>query len=235
MRNKTTPVLTVLLAAMLVYTSGVAATAVEIITGYDIKDGSITRADIKDGTITKGKIKDDTLTSTEIRDDAITGAEIQDGAITGAEIKDGSIKAADLAPTSTGGSSGDTIHEWTYTHTADGATDLSATSTDTIPAKTQIGSIGLSVNGLDSVTCPGAAYAYLSVNGAGNIADYNSSHGVSSKNLTVGSTGTDGAKPLSLFVMCQDNNGNYLPLPTFTVTYLFSQTPAPAGMAAPFH
>lgn len=54
-----------------------AATAAKLITGKDIKDGSITASDLKNKTITNKKIKD--------------------GTITGAKVKDGSLSASDFS------------------------------------------------------------------------------------------------------------------------------------------
>lgn len=54
-----------------------AATAAKLITGKDIKDGSITAKDLKNQTITNKKIKD--------------------GTITGAKVKDGSLSPSDFS------------------------------------------------------------------------------------------------------------------------------------------
>jgi hypothetical protein len=49
-----------------------AATAAKMITGKDIKDGSITAKDIKNATITNKKIKDETITGKKIKDGSLS-------------------------------------------------------------------------------------------------------------------------------------------------------------------
>ncbi len=74
------PATLISLLALLVATSGTAYAIV--ITGADIKDGTVSSADIKNG--------------------SLTGTDVKDGYLTGADIKTGSIGSTDLAATAKG-------------------------------------------------------------------------------------------------------------------------------------
>ncbi len=74
------PATLISLLALLIATSGTAYAIV--ITGADIKDGTVSSADIKNG--------------------SLTGTDIRDGYLTGTDIKTGSIGSTDLAATAKG-------------------------------------------------------------------------------------------------------------------------------------
>jgi hypothetical protein len=65
-------------AALVLVSSAVGATAATMITGANVKDGSLTGADVKDS--------------------SLTGADLKSGAVAGIDVKDGGIGRADLAP-----------------------------------------------------------------------------------------------------------------------------------------
>lgn len=72
----------------LVASMGGASYAAKVITGKDIKNGSITGKDIKKKS----------LTGTQIKNSSLTGADVKDGSLNGGDLKDGSLGAAELAP-----------------------------------------------------------------------------------------------------------------------------------------
>lgn len=61
-----------IVAAIAFAGSAGAATAAKLITGKDIKDGSITAKDLKNNTITNKKIKDGTITGAKVKDGSLT-------------------------------------------------------------------------------------------------------------------------------------------------------------------
>ena len=63
--------------AALLITGGVTASAAKLITGADVKNGSLTGKDIKDGTV--------------------QGKDIKDGTVTSKDVKNGTLKEADLS------------------------------------------------------------------------------------------------------------------------------------------
>lgn len=71
-----------LISILALIVAGSSAAYAIVITGADIKDGSVTSADIKNG--------------------SLTGTDVKDGYLTGTDIKTGSIASTDLAPTAKG-------------------------------------------------------------------------------------------------------------------------------------
>lgn len=78
--------------------TGVAADAASLITGKDIKDGSVTGVSIQDGSLTGADIQDRSLTGRQIRSSSVGGRQIRNRSLTGADVKNGSLTRADLAP-----------------------------------------------------------------------------------------------------------------------------------------
>ena len=74
--------------AALLITGGVTASAAKLITGADVKNGSLTGKDIKDGTVQSKDIKDGTVQSKDIKD----------GTVQSQDVKNGTLKEADLSP-----------------------------------------------------------------------------------------------------------------------------------------
>ena len=80
----------------LVFTAGT-ATGAKLITGNDIKDGTITTKDVKDNSLKSADIKDNSLKSKDVKDGTLASGDIKDGTIASGDIKDGSIGAGDLS------------------------------------------------------------------------------------------------------------------------------------------
>ena len=81
--------------AILVVTAGT-ATAAKLITGADIKDGSVASADLKNNNIASGDIKDGTVSSADLKNNNIASGDIKDGTVSSADVKDGTIGTQDL-------------------------------------------------------------------------------------------------------------------------------------------
>jgi hypothetical protein len=76
---------------------GAAVTAQNLITGADIKDGSIKSADIGDGAVTKADLANNAVNSAKIVDGQVGKADLGNNAVNSAKIVDGQVKSADLA------------------------------------------------------------------------------------------------------------------------------------------
>jgi hypothetical protein len=72
------------------------AGAASLITGADIKNGSITGKDVKDGSLASADIKNGSLTGKDVKDGSLASADIKNGSLTGTDVKDGSLAQADL-------------------------------------------------------------------------------------------------------------------------------------------
>ena len=82
------------------------AVAAKLITGADVKNGSLTTKDIKNGTLTTkdikkagvagDRLKKSAIGTDRLKDGAVGPAKIKDGAVNSAKIKDGSVQAKDL-------------------------------------------------------------------------------------------------------------------------------------------
>src|SRR5262245_20526456 len=64
-------------AVCLVLGAGGTAIGAKLITGKDVKDGSLTAADIKQGTLTSGDVKDGNLTAADIKQGTLTSADVK--------------------------------------------------------------------------------------------------------------------------------------------------------------
>jgi hypothetical protein len=76
---------------------GGTATAAHLITGADVKDGSLGGRDIKAHSLTGRSVKSNSLTGAQIASRSITGTDIRNGSVTGNDIENGSIHLGDLA------------------------------------------------------------------------------------------------------------------------------------------
>ena len=90
---------TVVLTAAICLVLGAGGTAIgaKLITGKDIKDGTVTTKDIKNGTVTTKDVKNDTLKSEDVRQGTLTSGDVKNESLKGVDIKDGSIGAGDLS------------------------------------------------------------------------------------------------------------------------------------------
>ena len=80
-RLRLLPTLLLVVVVALVSAAGT-ATAAKLITGKQIKNGTITSVDLKDGTV--------------------TGTDLRNGGVTGTDLRDGSVTGPDLAPAAVG-------------------------------------------------------------------------------------------------------------------------------------
>lgn len=85
--------------AVIVLVVGVSsgAMAAKLITGKDIKDGSITTADIKNGTLTTSDMKKAGVSGDRLKNGTVGRDKLKDGAVNSAKIKDGTISSNDLS------------------------------------------------------------------------------------------------------------------------------------------
>jgi hypothetical protein len=94
------------LAAIVLLLTGTGAYAL-IVTGQDVKNGSLQSIDIKDGSL-KGldvdngsldglDIEDQSLKSSDIENDSLGSGDVKDESLQGIDLKDGTIDAQDLA------------------------------------------------------------------------------------------------------------------------------------------
>lgn len=91
----------------LVIALSTSATAALVITGSQIKNGSVTGKDIKKkaigakhlrkSAVRSKAVKDGSLTGADIRDRSLTGSDVRLGSLTGEHLTDGSITTTDLS------------------------------------------------------------------------------------------------------------------------------------------
>jgi hypothetical protein len=89
---------TLLLAVVaLVIGMSTGAVAAKLITGADIKDGSVTSADIKNGTLVTKDLKKGGVSADRLKKASIGSQKLAAGAVHSGKIKDGTIEAKDLS------------------------------------------------------------------------------------------------------------------------------------------
>lgn len=74
------PTIVLAVVALVVGVSG-GAVAAKLITGKDVKDGSLTSKDIKNGTIATNDLKNGAVAKSKMKDQAVTSAKIKDGTV----------------------------------------------------------------------------------------------------------------------------------------------------------
>lgn len=82
-----TPAALLAAATLVVVTTAGSATAAALITGKDVKNGTLTGKDVKASS----------LAAKHIKDGSLTGADVKDSALTGADVANGSVAEGDLA------------------------------------------------------------------------------------------------------------------------------------------
>ena len=92
----------VLAAVALVIGVGGGAVGATLITGADVKDGSLTGADIKEASVSANRLQELTIGSGRLKDGSVTAPKIANGSVTSSRIKDGTIGPSDLNPTAFG-------------------------------------------------------------------------------------------------------------------------------------
>lgn len=88
--------------AVLGVLAGGTAYAAKLVTGAQIKDGTITSADVGNGKITGTDLAANTVTGNDIKNGGIGGLDIAADAIGNGQIQDGSISTSDIANNSIG-------------------------------------------------------------------------------------------------------------------------------------
>jgi hypothetical protein len=68
-----------------------------MVTGAQVKNGSLTGRDLRDGSLSGADVGDGSLSGTDVGDGSLTGTDVSDGSLTGGDIADGSISSSDLA------------------------------------------------------------------------------------------------------------------------------------------
>ena len=155
-----TPAMAVSILALVIALSS-SATAALMITGAQVKNGSVTGKDIKDKSVTgkdikkktidkkhikknaiKSKqVKDNSLTSADIRDKTITGTDVAFNTLTSDNLKDGTITTSDLSSTvlkQLGGAAGFEVMEF--------AAATSPTAATTVTGSCPAGKVAISAN-----------------------------------------------------------------------------------------
>ncbi|WP_193608894.1 hypothetical protein [Nocardioides lijunqiniae] len=77
----------ILVAVVLIVAVAGGATAAKLITGAQIKNGTVTTQDVRN----------DTLTTQDVRNQSLTGGDVKDGSVSGVDLANGSVRGADLA------------------------------------------------------------------------------------------------------------------------------------------
>src|SRR3954454_14802663 len=98
----TIPTMVVAVVALVVAMSS-GAVAAKLITGADVKDGSLTSSDIKNGTLTHNDIKKSSISADRIKENSLGSGRLKKGAVTTDRIKKlavGRDRLADGAVTS---------------------------------------------------------------------------------------------------------------------------------------
>lgn len=101
MQKKSVLTIAATITAAVVLSTVTSATAAYVITGANIKDGTVTSADIRNGT----------LTGTDVRDGYLTGTDIRNGSLTLADLAAGTVRtgaAGPQGPQGPKGATGDT-------------------------------------------------------------------------------------------------------------------------------
>ncbi len=88
------PALLLAVAVVLVSVAG-SATAAKLITGKQIKDGSIASIDVRNNSLTGADVKSSSLTGGDVADGSLAGADVADGSLAGADVTDGSLTSDD--------------------------------------------------------------------------------------------------------------------------------------------
>lgn len=103
---RVTPAMAVAILALVVALSSSATAALMItgaqvkngtISGQDIKDKSVTGKDLKKKTVGKKHLKKNAITTKQVKDASLTGSDLRFGTITGEHLKDGTITTTDLS------------------------------------------------------------------------------------------------------------------------------------------
>jgi hypothetical protein len=199
-------VLGICMTVVAVVCAGLPASAARLITGRDIKDGTVTSADVKNGSLLK------------------------------ADFKSGQLPAGPRGPAGPQGPVGPAgdantkLYTWTFSHTANGDANFNDISAMKIPARSIVEGLDLVVDGITPSNCPSYGNTLgVSIQGKSTVASYTPYEGQTDTQVYLSSAITASARSLSANVNCFDvNTFTPLPTPTFTATLTFTTREAPA-------
>lgn len=215
-----------------VATPPVVASASRLITGSNIKDGSVTGADVKDGSLSvtdlspaaRSGLRGATGPQGVPGPQGAPGADGQDGA-DGADGVDGAPGAtgAPGAPGSGGG--GHVVVQVAATHTAGSAADYTLTTDDEVPAGVLVEAVRLDVTG-DFSSCTTGGGIEVRVEGR-TVATW-----LETPQLEPGFVTSDAA-PLVVSAECFQSTGP-APVPGFTAQVTLRWSAASTALTRPF-
>lgn len=93
-----TPAMAVAILAIVIALSS-SATAALMITGAQIKNGSVTGKDLKKKSVAAKHLKKNAVRSKHVKNHSLTGADVRLGSLTGEHLKDGSVTLSDVSRT----------------------------------------------------------------------------------------------------------------------------------------
>jgi hypothetical protein len=142
-RPRFTPAMAVAILAMVIAMS-TSATAALLITGSQIKNGSVTGKDIKNKSVTGKDIKKKAIGAKHLKKNAVRSKHVKNGSLTGADLTDRSITTSDLSSnvieTLGGGASGFQVV------TASVESGIGGGGTTTVAASCPAGKVAISAN-----------------------------------------------------------------------------------------
>jgi hypothetical protein len=83
-------------AVVVLIVTATGATAAALITGADIKNGTVASKDLKNNDVKSDDIKNNNVKSGDIKDGQVSSADIKNGGVASGDIKDGAVASADL-------------------------------------------------------------------------------------------------------------------------------------------
>lgn len=88
------------LAALVISVAGAgvvtAPAAVKLLTGKQIKNGSLTSADLKNATVNSADLKNNAIGSTDLRNGAVGSTDLATGSVQSSDVKDGAVTPSDV-------------------------------------------------------------------------------------------------------------------------------------------
>jgi hypothetical protein len=209
---------------------GIAATSVVMIVGPGSTAATAGRL------IGSAAIKNNTIRSLDIRNETITGRDVKDGSLTAKDFS-GTLRGATgprgpAGPTGDSGDSAATTSNWTF-HSDGSSQFVILTSTDTVPAGTQVVPVKLTVAG-DFQGCP-VANATVQLGGLDLARTTRSNGAWVPSDISGGGYIAGSAKPLRFVLSCSDNNFRQVPVPVFDATVKVTETPRDIAATSTHH
>jgi hypothetical protein len=226
---------------------GIAATATLVILGPGstaaMAGRMIGSAGIINNSIQSGDIRNDTVQSGDVRNNSIQGADVRNGTLTSADFS-GTMRGATgpqgpagpAGPPGTAGSDGaspTTIKDWNIHNDAAAPDGFGVTSSDNVPADTQVTVVKLTFPALPGCD-EGSAIVQTSRGQTLGTAGWTSGQGWSAASLSGGGFIVSQAAPLTARVNCNEAfMGPRQAVPAFdaTVTLALTDWSAPATSA----